>query len=429
MRKDRMEDVMDTNKLIARAKATLLTPRTEWPIIAAEPDTVANLYQNYILFLAAIPAIVNFLRFSVFGLRVPFVGTLRFGVGTSLVNAIVQYVEALIVVYIVAVIIDSLAPSFQGERNRVQALKTVAYAYTAYWVASIIGIIPGLTLIAALAGLIYGLWLLRIGLPFTMKCPDSSAVGYTAVSIIIAIVVVVVVGFVFGAVLSASPFGISGQGFSFSSRAGGSFTPSSGTGAALRAWGERMNAASSRMDVAQKSGDSSAQAAAAQMVTAALGAGATKIESLPPDRIKAFLPDSLGGLRRTDISAERNTAMGIQISKATAVYSDGAGHSVHLEITDTGTLRGVVGAAASWAGVQQERETGSGYERTYRDGGQLIHEKWDGPSHSGEYSVVVASRFSVSASGGANDISELKSAVRSVDLSGLESLKNSGVQN
>jgi Yip1 domain len=425
-----MEDVMDTNKIIARAKATLLTPKTEWPIIAAEPDTVQHLYENYILVLAAIPAIVSFLRYSVVGMRVPFVGTLRVGVGSALVNAIVAYVMALVGVYIVAVIIDSLAPSFQGERNRVQALKTVAYAYTAFWVASIIGIIPGLTLIAAIAGLIYGIYLLRLGLPFTMKCPDSSAVGYTAVSIIVAVVVGFVLSLVVGAVLTATPFGIRGQGFSFSSRAGGSFTPSSGAGAALQAWSARMSAAANSVDAAQKSGDSSAQAAAAaQLMTAALGAGASKVESLPPDRIKAFLPDSLGGLHRTDISAERNAAMGLQISKATAVYSDGAGHTVHLEITDTGSLKGIVGAAASWAGVEQERETSSGYDRTYRDGGQLIHEKWDGPSHSGEYAVVVASRFSVTAQGSADGIGDLKSAVRSVDLSGLEALKNSGVQN
>ena len=48
---------MDFNKLIARVKAILTTPKTEWPIIAAEPATVADLYKNYIIWLAAIPAV------------------------------------------------------------------------------------------------------------------------------------------------------------------------------------------------------------------------------------------------------------------------------------------------------------------------------------------------------------------------------------
>ena len=34
---------MDINKIITRAKSILLTPRAEWPVIAAEPDTVGGL--------------------------------------------------------------------------------------------------------------------------------------------------------------------------------------------------------------------------------------------------------------------------------------------------------------------------------------------------------------------------------------------------
>lgn len=40
---------MDFNKLIARVKAILFTPKTEWPVIAGEPATIADLYKNYIL--------------------------------------------------------------------------------------------------------------------------------------------------------------------------------------------------------------------------------------------------------------------------------------------------------------------------------------------------------------------------------------------
>jgi len=48
-------------------------------------------------------------------------------------------------------------PHSVANRNRVQALKVVAYAYHREWVAAIIGIIPGLGLLAALAGLVFGL--------------------------------------------------------------------------------------------------------------------------------------------------------------------------------------------------------------------------------------------------------------------------------
>jgi len=192
---------MDTSKVISRARSTLLTPKTEWPIIAAEPETVGHLYSDYILIMAAIPALVRFVSATLIGIRVPFIGTYRFSIATGLENALLTYVAALLGVYVVAMIVDALAPTFSGEKNRVQAFKTVAYTYTASWVASILGVIPGLGWIAALLGLAYGIYLLRLALPVTMKCPDSNAVGYTVATIVVAIVVAVLLSVLVNAVL------------------------------------------------------------------------------------------------------------------------------------------------------------------------------------------------------------------------------------
>jgi len=422
---------VDTNKILARAKSILLSPRTEWPVIAEEPDTISGLYSHYIAILAAIPAIVGFLSASLIGVSVPFLGSYRIGLTAGLTTAVLRYCLALVGIFVVALIVDALAPTFGGQRNRIQALKVVAYAYTANWVAAIIGVVPGLGLLAALAGLIYGLYLLNLGLPVTMKCPPDKSVGYTVVTVIAAIVVGVVLNLVIASVagvglrnsnLAASMSGSTGLPDSTGGFANGS------AGARLQAWTQRMQDASKQVDAAQKSGDAKAQAnAVGQMVGAVLGSGG-KVESLAPDRIKPFLPATLGGLPRTQLSAERNAAMGIQISKATAVYSDGANRSLHLEITDTGSLKGLVGFAAGWAGVEQESENDSGYEKTYKSGGQLIHEKWNKQSLNGEYGVVVGDRFSVNVAGSAANIDELKGAVSSVDLNGLEGLKSEGVQ-
>ena len=43
--------------IVTRVKAILTSPKTEWPVIAAETTTVADLYKNYVIILAAIPAI------------------------------------------------------------------------------------------------------------------------------------------------------------------------------------------------------------------------------------------------------------------------------------------------------------------------------------------------------------------------------------
>jgi hypothetical protein len=423
---------MAANNIIDRAKSILLTPRSEWPVIAAEPDTVGGLYTRYIIIMAAIPAVVHFVSAALIGVSVPILGYYRIGVGAALSGAILSYVLALVGIFVLTLIVDALAPTFGGQKSQVQALKTVAYAYTASWVASIIGLIPGLTLIAALAGAIYGIYLLNMGLPFTMKCPPEKAVGYTAVTIIVAIVV----GFVLHLIVdSAGGWGFGGMGgthipTAFSapvSRDSGGFAPGS-AGAGLQAWSNKVAAASKQVDAAQNSNDPNAKAnAVGAMLGAALGSGG-KVESLTPDRLKPFVPDTLDGLKRTEMSADRSAALGMQISKAEATYSDGAAHSLKLEITDTGSLKGLVGFAGGWAGVEQDHETDTGYDKTYKSNGQLVHEKWDNQSHSGEYGIIVGERFSVTASGNAANIDELKAAVASINLSGLAALKNEGVQ-
>ncbi len=420
---------MDINKIITRAKSMLLTPRSEWPVVAAEPDTIGGLYSGYIVILAAIPAIVRFLSSTLIGVSVPFLGSYRLPMTAGLTTAVLTYVLALVGTFIVALIVDALAPSFGAEKNRVQALKTVAYSYTAYWVVSIIGIIPGLGLLAALAGGIYSVYLLNMGLPFTMKCPPDKAIGYTAVSIVVAVIIGWLLALIVGSVaglglgIGRGLTGFSAPGYS---RPSGDFAPGT-TGAALQAWTKKMADASKQVEAAQKSGDPNAQAnAVGQMIGAAVGSGG-KVESLAPDQLKPFLPDAMEGLKRTQLSVDRSGALGVQISKATATYADDGQRRLNLEITDTGSLKGLVGFASGWAGVEQDTETDTGYDKIYKSGGQLVHEKWDSRGNFGEYGVVVGDRFSVKVSGNAASIDELKAAVASVNLAGLEALRNQGV--
>jgi hypothetical protein len=421
---------VDINKIITRAKSMLLSPRAQWPLVAAEPDTVGGLYSGYIAVLAAIPPIVHFLSSTLIGVSVPLFGAFRVPLAMALTTAVLSYVLALIGTFVVALIVDALAPTFGAEKNRVQALKTVGYAYTASWVASILGIIPGLGLLAALAGGIYSIYLLNMGLPFTMKCPSEKSIGYTAVTLIVAIIVGWVLFLIVGSVTGLGMgFGRGFAGYPARgySHQGGDFAAGT-TGAALQAWTRKMEDASKQVDAAQKSGDPNAQAnAVGQMIGAAVGSGG-KVESLAPDQIKPFVPDSLQGLKRTQMSVDRSGALGMQVSKATATYSDDGQHQLNLKITDTGSLKGLVGLAAGWGGVEQDTETDTGYDKTYKSGGHLVHEKWDNHANFGEYGVVVGDRFTVDVSGNAASIDELKSAVSGIDLAGLEALKNQGVQ-
>ncbi|HJY37733.1 MAG TPA: Yip1 family protein, partial [Steroidobacteraceae bacterium] len=168
---------MDFNKLIARVKGILLTPKTEWPVIAGEQTTVADLYKGYVIWLAAIPPIFTFLKFSLIGASMPFAGTFRIGIGPGLSQMVLTYVLSLVMFYIVALIIDALAPNFGGTRDRVQAFKAIVYAYTASCVAGVVVILPLIAVLISIAAGIYGIYLLYLGLPHTMKCPPDRAGG------------------------------------------------------------------------------------------------------------------------------------------------------------------------------------------------------------------------------------------------------------
>ena len=187
--------------LLDRVKNILLTPKTEWEVIDAESTTVADLYKGYIIPLAAIGPVAQAIGSSVFGYTVPFIGSYRTPVGSAITGAVVSYVLTLAGVYVLALIIDALAPTFNGTRNQVQALKLAAYSSTASWLAGIFALIPGLRFLMILS--LYSLYLLYLGLPVLTKSPKEKALSYTAVIIIAAIVLFMVIGTLAGLVVSA----------------------------------------------------------------------------------------------------------------------------------------------------------------------------------------------------------------------------------
>ncbi len=419
---------MDFGKIIERIKAILTTPKTEWPVAAAEPATVQSLYAGYIAIVAALPIIASFIKGSLIGTGM-FGITVRTPIGMGIVGMVLHYVLALVIVYVVALIINALAPTFGGQKDMVQALKTVAYAWTASWIASIAVIVPWLGWLIAIAGAIYSIYLLYLGLPHTMKCPPEKAGGYTAVSVIIAIVLSWIVGaIVFAMVGTAAMTGAAVGGMHISGSNGDSVTIDGNSALGkLAAIGQRAEQAGKEMEAAQKFGDSNAQSAAMGKMMGAMAGSDGNVEALAPEQIKAFLPDSLGSLKRSSLSAQRNSAMGMQISQASASYSADDGRHITLEVSDTGGARGFMSLAAAMA-PEEEKQTEHGYEKTYSAGGNLVHEEWDTQSKYGEYSVVVGKRFTVKANGNADSIDQLKQAVASIDLAKLESLKDAGVK-
>jgi Yip1-like protein len=192
--------------LVDRVKRILLSPKTEWEVIEAEPTTPGALYAGYIAPLAAIGPIAQIIGYSVFGMSVPFVGTYRVPIGSAIIGALVSYILTLVGTYVLALIIDALAPTFSGQRSQIQALKVAAYSSTAAWVAGIFALIPGLRILGILG--VYSLYLLYLGLPALMKTPREKALGYTVVVILAAIVLFMAIGLIAGQFMTVPTAGL-----------------------------------------------------------------------------------------------------------------------------------------------------------------------------------------------------------------------------
>ncbi|PYV90719.1 MAG: hypothetical protein DMG05_09550 [Acidobacteria bacterium] len=184
--------------LVPRVTNILTKPKQEWPVIAGESTDVATLYKEYIVLLAAVPAICSFIGMTVIGVPIPFFGSYRVSVGSGLTSLLVRYILSLVAAYLAAFIIEKLAPTFQSSGSTIQALKLVAYASTPAWVAGVLGLFPPLALLGILAGL-YGVYLFYLGLPPLMQTPGDKVIPYMVVSAI----VIVGLYFVVGAITTA----------------------------------------------------------------------------------------------------------------------------------------------------------------------------------------------------------------------------------
>ena len=84
--------------VVKRAKAILLTPKTEWLAIQPEPGDPAYLFKNYVAILAAIPAVCSFVGLSIIGVNIPMVGHFRVGIVGGIISAILRYLLSFLTV-------------------------------------------------------------------------------------------------------------------------------------------------------------------------------------------------------------------------------------------------------------------------------------------------------------------------------------------
>lgn len=397
--------------LIQRVQDILLRPIPTWPVIEQETTDVATIYKSYLIYLAAIPALAGFIGMTLIGvggfgmnIRMPFMW--------GLTNLVVGYVLSLVMVFVLALIVDALAPTFNGSKSQINALKLVAYGATAGFVGGIFSLIPSLGVLGLLAAL-YSIYLIYTGIPVLMKCPQDKAVAYTAVVVVCGIVAGLVIGAVTAALTPSRGFGhMGGMG-------GGSDVTLTTPRGEVKIDTSKMEAMAKKLEEAQKTGD---PAATGKALSEAMGAMAgVSGEPIAPQELKALLPESLGELKRDSIEAQGNQAMGLAGSSAKASYAADS-QRVRLSITDIGGMAGMA-ALAGWANSTLDRETPDRVEKVYKQGQRTVRERYRKDGSQGEYTVILANGVVVEADGRRVEMPALKNIVEGLDLAKLEAMK------
>ena len=402
--------------LVERVQAILLKPKETWPVIAQEGGDVASIYKNYLVILAAIPAVATFIGLSVVGAGM-FGVNFRVPIVAGLVNMVVGYVLSLVMVYALALIANALAPSFAGEKNNLNAFKLIAYASTAGMVGGVFSLLPGLSMLGVLASL-YSIYLIYTGIPTLMKSPQDKAIGYTAAIIVCGIVAALIVGF------ASSMLTSFGSGMTMGSRGGMGSSSEQTTfklpGTDITLDTAKIEEASRKMQEAQSKGDQAAAGKAmGDMMGAALGGKGGN--PIAPETLKAFVPEQLAGLSRTSVEARSDSAMGMTFSSVEASYAKDA-QSLDVKVQDLGSVPALAMAMGAWANSTVDRETQTEVERVYKKDGVSFKEEYAKDGSRAEIAMMLGNGVLLEVTGQGAGIEAVRAALASMDIKGLSAL-------
>jgi hypothetical protein len=195
--------------IINRVKNILTKPKEEWQVINAESTTGKNLAMSYLLPLAIVAAAAVFIGF---GFIIDF-ASVKF----ALVIAIVFFLQLVLSIYITGYVADALSPSFGSEKNVNKSLQLVIYASTPFLVGHALYIFPSIGWLGLLAGGIYSLYLLFLGIPALKKTPEDKVPIYLIVIVVVLALAYWLIRYIAARIIISSifdlPFGYYGGGF------------------------------------------------------------------------------------------------------------------------------------------------------------------------------------------------------------------------
>jgi len=166
------------NAVFKDAIALVKDPKGFMTARADAAPPVMETITKYVAILALIPLVFTILGDAIF----------TRSIGYAIVAGIITYIFDLVAVVVVGIILWKLAPNFSSIADQNKATKLVSYVYTPVFLIAILNIVPVLRDLS-IVGLLYGLYILYIGLPIVLKTPQDKVVGYVVVTLVAALIV------------------------------------------------------------------------------------------------------------------------------------------------------------------------------------------------------------------------------------------------
>ncbi len=373
---------------IERARRLILEPKAEWEAIDGESLDLSALYKDWIMPLAAIPAIAGFIGTSILGTqvmgmyyRVPFF--------SGLFNALISFVLSLGGIYIFAFVLSAIAPYFGAQKNFNQAFKLSAYAWVASWLGGVFLAIPVLSFLAALAGL-YSIYLLFLGLPVLMGPDREKEVSYTIVAVLLALII----NFMLGLMVQ-------------------SLRPRQITTSHRQAQSEKvLEDQSTAISEAARNGDLGGMLAAMSGGSAKVITDLAAFEELAPAR--------LAGMKRVSVDVKAQDTP-IKMVTLHAIYEGSGGRQIELNIANSPGMN-LLKTVAGLSGAKRmvKKDDGS-FESLEKEKDRLVMQKWETSTAKGSVAWNYQN-FIIAVKGENVPLKALKKASQAISPSSLEKL-------
>jgi hypothetical protein len=164
---------------LLHAKAILVDPAAAWRGIEKDIGDPAYLLSRYVAVLALIPALCGFAGAVWIGVVAPSGAVIRTDLVGGLFGAVFSYAASCVIVLLLGLVINLVAPPFGGGRNFENAFKLAVYSLTPLWLAGIFLLLPGLHFLLLTGA--YGIYLFFLGAPLLIKVPQQHAASLTFV--------------------------------------------------------------------------------------------------------------------------------------------------------------------------------------------------------------------------------------------------------